>query len=749
MTVETPWHPTACILCECNCGIEVQLGDDGRSFAKIRGDKRHPASAGYTCNKALRLDHYQNADRLTTPLRRHPDGTFEAVDWDTAITEIAGRLTAIQQEHGGETIFYYGGGGQGNHLGGAYSPATMAALGARYRSSALAQEKTGEFWVNARMLGTPHRADFEHCEVALFIGKNPYQSHGFPRARTVLKQIAKDPDRTLIVIDPVRTDTADLADVHLQVRPGTDLWLLSALAAVLVQEELVDTDWIAEHVDGYGAVERVLRKVPIADYARIADIGEGVVRQVARRIAAAESVAVYEDLGVQMNRNSTVVSYVEKLVWLLTGNFGKPGTAYVPSNLSAIGRDRGSPAGEGPRSPVVGAPIISGLVPCNVIADEILTDHPARYRAMIIESSNPAHSLAGSARMREAIDALDLCVVIDVAMTETAQHADYVLPTPTQFEKFECTFFTFDFPRNIFHLRHPVLPAPPGLLTEPEIHARLVEAIGALGEDDYAPLRSAAALGREAFAQAFLPLMADPVMRRLAPVLLYRTLGPTLPDGAASAAVLWAAAHQMALANADGVRNAGYGEGLAAGERLFDAILSGAHGIVTTDDTYDASWQRLPRQRINLDVPELLEVVAGLAEQPPPQPDPAFPYVLSAGERRAFTANTIMRDPAWRKRDVSGDLRMSGADAQALGIDTGATVRVTTRAGAVEARVQVTDAMRAGHISLPNGFGLTSAGVRTGVAPNDLTRTQDRDEWVGTPWHKHVPARVEVVAAAG
>ena len=749
MTVETPWHPTACILCECNCGIEVQLGGDGRSFAKIRGDKRHPASAGYTCNKALRLDHYQNADRLTTPLRRRPDGTFEAVDWDTAIAEIAGRLTAIQQSHGGETIFYYGGGGQGNHLGGAYSPATMAALGARYRSSALAQEKTGEFWVNARMLGTPHRADFEHCEVALFIGKNPYQSHGFPRARTVLKQIAKDPARTLIVIDPVRTDTADLADVHLQVRPSTDLWLLSALAAVLVQEELVDTDWIAEHVDGYGAVEPVLRRVPIADYARIADIGEDVVRQVARRIAAAESVAVYEDLGVQMNRNSTVVSYVEKLVWLLTGNFGKPGTAYVPSNLSAIGRDRGSPAGDGPRSPVVGAPIISGLVPCNVIADEILTDHPARYRAMIIESSNPAHSLAGSARMREAIDALDLCVVIDVAMTETAQHADYVLPAPTQFEKFECTFFTFDFPRNIFHLRHPVLPAPPGLLTEPEIHARLVEAIGALGEDDYAPLRSAAAQGREAFAQAFLPLMADPVMRRLAPVLLYRTLGPTLPDGAASAAVLWAAAHQMAMANADGVRNAGYGEGLAAGERLFDAILSGAHGIVTTDDTYDASWQRLPRQRINLDVPELLEVVAGLAKQPAPQPDPAFPYVLSAGERRAFTANTIMRDPAWRKRDVSGDLRMSGADAQALGIDTGATVRVTTRAGVVEARVQVTDAMRAGHISLPNGFGLTSSGVRTGVAPNDLTRTQDRDEWVGTPWHKHVPARVEVVAAAG
>ena len=204
------WKPSACILCECNCGIEVLVGEDGRSFDKIRGDKLHPASAGYTCNKALRLGLHQNGDtgRITHPLRRRPDGTFEEIDWDTAISEIAARLGEVRDTFGGETIFYYGGGGQGNHLGGAYSPATMAAFGARYRSSALAQEKTGEFWVNARMLGSMTRADFEHCEVALFVGKNPYQSHGFPRARSVLKDIAKDPARSMIVIDPVRTDTA-------------------------------------------------------------------------------------------------------------------------------------------------------------------------------------------------------------------------------------------------------------------------------------------------------------------------------------------------------------------------------------------------------------------------------------------------------------------------------------------------------------------------------------------------------------
>ena len=741
---EPIWHPSACILCECNCGIEILLGEDDKTFAKIRGDKQHPASRGYTCNKALQLDTYQNGatDRVRTPLRRAADGHFEPIDWNTAIAQISDRLAAIRDEHGGETIFYYGGGGQGNHLGGAYASATMAAYGMRYRSSALAQEKTGEFWVNARMFGSSVRGDFEHCDVAVFIGKNPYQSHGFPRARSVLKEIAKDPKRTMIVIDPVRTDTAELADMHLQVRPGTDIYLLSAIAAVLVQDGLVDKTWIDEHVEGFEAVASVLSDVPVAHYCEVADVDEALVRQVASLIAHADSVAVFEDLGVQMNQHSTVVSYVEKLIWVLTGNFGKPGAQYLPTNLTAIGRDRGKPFDEMPRSPVVGAPIISGLVPCNMIADEILTDHPQRYRAMFVESANPAHSLAGSTRMAQALESLDLLVVVDVAMSETAQLADYVLPAPTQFEKFEATFFNFDFPDNIHHLRHPVLPAPDGVLPEPEIHARLVEACGALDDSDYEPLREAAAEGRAAFAAAFLALVTDPAKRRLAPVILYRTLGPTLPEGAASAAVLWAAAHQMAMTEPHSVGRAGHENG----ERLFEAILTGTHGVVMTTDTYETSWQRISNARIQVDLPELLAAVAGL-DIPAVLPDPEFPFVLSAGERRAFTANTIFRDPSWRKRDRDGALRMSQADAGTLGVRSGDMVRVCTASGSSEVAIEVTDRMRPGHISLPNGMGLsTTAGV-VGVAPNKLTSAADRDEWAGTPWHKHVPARVEVLAA--
>ncbi|HEV7865975.1 MAG TPA: molybdopterin-dependent oxidoreductase [Acidimicrobiia bacterium] len=744
-------------MCECNCGVEIRLADDGHTFERIRGDKAHPASKGYTCEKALRLDHYQNgrAGRITRPLRRRPDGTFEEIDWDTAIAEVAARLRAVQEaagpEVGGEAIFYYGGGGQGNHLGGGYGNALLKAVGGKFRSSALAQEKTGEFWVNHKMLGTMVRADFEHAEVAIFVGKNPWQSHSIPHARTTLKEIARDPERSLVVIDPRRTETAELADFHLQVRPGTDAWLLAALAGVIVQEDLVAHRWLADHTTEVGDALEALAAVPVADYCARSGVAEDLVRAAARRIAGATGgVAVFEDLGVQMNRHSTLVSWLEKLVWVLTGNFGRPGAQYSPSSLvdiTAGGKIRG-------KTPVLGMPLISGLVPCNVIAEEILTDHPARYRAMIVESANPAHSLADSQAMRQALAALDLVVVIDVAMTETARLAHYVLPASTQYEKWEATFFNFEFPRNVFHLRAPLLEPPDGPLPEPEIHARLVEALGVVTDEDLAPLKEAATHGRAAFASAFFTATAaNPALGAVAPVVLYRTLGPTLPDGAAAAAVLWAAAHRCAQSNPEGVRRAGFtGEGVMAGEQLFEAILSSRSGVVITDDEYGESWRRLrtPDGLIHVTVPELLDELRGLGAEPA-EPDPAWPFVLSAGERRSFTANTIMRDPAWRKRDAAGALRVSPSDADRLGLVDGGRARLTTRRGGGEVTVEVDERMQSGHLALPNGLGLDSRSedgrvVITGLAPNELTSAADRDPWAGTPWHKHVPAKLEPVA---
>jgi anaerobic selenocysteine-containing dehydrogenase len=742
--VAPEWQPTACILCECNCGIEVQL--DGRHLARIRGDKAHPASQGYTCNKAMRLDHYQNGrHRLTTPLRRRADGEFEEIDWDTAIAEIAARFTALRDEHGGETIFYYGGGGQGNHLGGAYSRAFLSAVGARYRSGALAQEKMGEGWVDAHLYGGHTRGDFEHAEVAVFVGKNPWQSQSFPRARVTLRELARDRDRALIVIDPVLTETAAMADIHLRVRPGTDAWCLAALLGVVVQDELIDEPFLDEHTRGGEAVLGALRELPVAEYARRCGVDESLIRVAARRIASAQSVSTFEDLGVQQAPNSTLCSYLNKLLWLLTGNYAKPGAMHLHSWLAPLARYDTS----APKTPVTGTSIIGGLVPCNVIAEEILTDHPARMRAMLIESSNPAHSLADSKRFVQALDALELVVVIDVAMTETARHADYVLPAASQFEKYEATFFNLEFPRNTFHLRAPLLEPLPGTLPEPEIYARLLRALDVVPSSLIDSLRVAAADGRARFAEAFVQAtMSDRRIAGLASYLLYETLGPALPDGAASAAALWGLAHRCALKYPDALRRAGHVDG----EALFDAMLSGRSGITLTLDDYEDAWAYVahPDKRIALEIPELLDEIRGLSADPPRYTTDELPLVLSAGERRANTANTIIRDPSWRKRDPGGALRISPADAGELGLQSGGRARIITAAGSAETLVEITDAMQPGHVSLPNGQGVDypdehGEPVLTGVPANELTSLQWRDRLAATPWHKHVPARVEAI----
>ena len=330
MTHDPAWRRTACILCECNCGLEVQLGGAGGDhLVKVRGDKAHPSSRGYACEKPHRLDHYQHGpDRLSSPLRRRADGSFEPIDWDTAIREVAARLAAVRDAHGGDAIFYYGGGGQGNHLPGAYATATRRVLGARYRSSALAQEKTGEFWVAARMMGSATRADFEHCDVALFLGKNPWHSHSIPRARVTLKALAADPARTLIVVDPRRTETAELADIHLAPRPGTDAHLLVAILGILLAEGLVDQAFLAAHVpaDELAQVSATIARHPVAEAIAHTGCDPALVYRAARAIGGARALASFEDLGVQMNRHSTLVSYLHRVLILLTGSLGKPGT---------------------------------------------------------------------------------------------------------------------------------------------------------------------------------------------------------------------------------------------------------------------------------------------------------------------------------------------------------------------------------------------------------------------------------------
>ncbi len=455
------WRKSACNLCYVNCGVEL-LVDQGR-ITKVRGDRENPKSQGYLCNKAARIPYYaHHRDRLTSPLRRRADGGFDEIDWDTAISEIAARLRDVVERHGGKTIARYGGGGQGNHAGGPYSGAVLRALGSLHGFNALSQEKTGDFWVNGHMFGsqTCHTAeDVHHCDLLFVIGANPWVAHGFPNARDHLNQIRKDPNRKLIVIDPRRTETAEMADLHLAVLPGADAFLLGAILATLIRRDALDHAFLEQHTVGFADVKEALLRIPVAQWAAAADIPLDQIERCVDMIVAAKAMTVRVELGIQQGVNSTLNSYLEKLLIMLTGSFGRKGTNQLHSWLQPLWTNTPNQ-----RFAPTDTEVIGGLLPANLLPQAILNDHPDRLRCVWIDSSNPANTVANTAEVEKALSALDLCVVVDVAMTETARLAHYVLPASSQYEKTEFTLFNFEFPTNYFHVRAAVVPPLEGTL---------------------------------------------------------------------------------------------------------------------------------------------------------------------------------------------------------------------------------------------------------------------------------------------
>ena len=293
-------------------------------------------------------------------------------------------------------------------------------------------------------------------------------------------------------------------------------------------------------------------------------------------------------------------------------------------------------------------------------------------------------------------------------MTETARLADYVLPAASQYEKPEATFFNLEFPRNTFHLRHPLLEPLPG-------HAARARDLGAArararrrrrrrSSSRCAPPRARAA---QAYAQA-LDGGDDRATRRsrgVLPYVLYETLGPTLPEGLQGAAALWGLAQRCAMTYPDAVRRAGH----ADGDALFDAILDGPlrdHVHASTSTRTTSATSPIPTSGSRSRSRSCSRSCARCATRSRASRATSSRSSSSVGERRSYTANDIFRDPGWRKRDADGALRVSAEDAARLGLDDGGRARVTTARGSAEATVEVSDAMLAGHASLPNGYGL-------------------------------------------
>jgi anaerobic selenocysteine-containing dehydrogenase len=643
-----------------------------------------------------------------------------------------------------------GGGGQGCHFEAAFGVRLLRALGSRYHYSALGQELTGIFWASGRFTGKQYLyaiPDEHRSDMILAIGWNGMQSHQMPRAPLVLREFSKNPDKLLVVIDPRKSETAEIADIHLPVRPGTDALLTRAMIAILLKEDWHDKEYIDRHVSGFAEIEPWFKDFDAEAAVKVCGLDFDQVREVCRLLST-RKWCMHTDLGIYMNRHSTVASYLHLAMAALCGRFCVAGGNVIPGSIMPLGAHTDERDPKTWRTVATGFPALMGVFPPNVMPEEILSDNPERLRAVLCCQSNPLRSFADTTAYEQAFQKLDLLVTCELAMTETAALSHYVLPALSAYESWDATFFAWTFPEIYFQMRRPIL-EPEGERCElSRIHVKLADALGLIPAIPDS-LKNAARGDRLAFGMELMKYAGEEP--RALPNMQYvlaKTLGEHL--GSANLAALWG---MLQVAPKDFRRcaaRAGFTPGPTMGEDIFRAVIDHPEGLIIGKADPENNFSSLQTEdgRVNIHIPEMADWVKSIApesEEKALMPDPNYPLILQAGRHMSMNANTIMRDPAWNEGKRDCTVLVHPADAAGLGIIDGQMVRVSTEAGRVEIEAEITEATRQGQVIIPHGFGMIHDGREHGANVNRLTKNTYRDRFAGTPLHRYVRCRIEAV----
>jgi len=456
--------------------------------------------------------------------------------------------------------------------------------------------------------------------------------------------------------------------------------------------------------------------------------------------------AVMSDLGILMNRHSTLVSYLEEILLSICGRVGEAGGNVFTGSLSSVGIDTPPEDPNTWRTASTDIPAIMGIFPPNVLPEEITSGRDDRIRALIVIGANPLRSYADTSAYERAFKKLDLLVVVDVALSETAAMADYVLPGRTAYESYDANLWGFNYPDIFFQLRRPVVRPAAETRESGWIMTDLAERMGLL-PDIPDSLHLAAQEDRSRFARELEQYVkANPEARSKLPFVLARTLGPVL--GSIHLASLWGMIWSATPRIKEAMARVGFSEGEDQVDRVYGAILDHPEGIWLGRLNPEKKRDYVSHDdgRIHLYSQELvdwLNSVTPEAEAEALKPDPDFPMVLVAGWHNDYNANTSMRDPVWNQGRRVGCLAVHPRDAAELGLADGESGRLTTRAGSATVEVEISNFTRLGMVIMPQGFGLDFDGQSVGINVNLLTHAGHRDRIAGTPYHRRVPCRLE------
>ncbi|UTA47864.1 molybdopterin-dependent oxidoreductase [Simiduia sp. 21SJ11W-1] len=688
-------HRRACHLCEAICGLEITT--DGTEILSIKGDKNDPLSGGFICPKAVALqDIHTDPDRLRTPKIKTQHGWRDA-SWDEAINLVADKLSAIQAQHGDDSVGIYAGNPAIHSIGTwLYSGLTTRVLNSRNRFSATSVDQLPHHVVGRLMYGHWLRipiVDLERTQWVLMLGANPLASNGSvmtaPNMPARLKALQARGGK-LLVVDPRRTETAKQADTYLPITPGTDVYLLLAMLQHLFERQLINLGHLQPLVAGVNAVAEAVRPFTPARAAQHTGISARTIESLAEALAREPKAAVYGRMGVSTQPHGSLCQWAIQLLNVLTGHLDVEGGLLLANPAIDPAAPGTNPQKFEPvQSRVRGLPAFAGEFPAAALAEEILTPGAGQIKALLTIAGNPVLSTPNGAQLDTAMSGLEFMVAIDLYLNETTRHADVILPpaSPLEREHYDLIFLALAV-RNTARYSDALFEKPASARHDWEIFA---------------------ALGNALRARKGLPEK------------------PAIAPDQLLAPMLEAGEYGLSLAQ---LRDQPSGIDLGPLRPKMAALYSKDAPIELAPERLIAALEHLPQS---------------------PGPAATGPATLALIGRRHIRSNNSWMHNYHRlvKGKPRDQLLMHPTDMAARNIAEGSQVRIASRVGEVCARVQACADIMPGVVSLPHGFGHHRDGIGTqvaaahaGVSVNDLTDHLLLDAVSGTAAVNGVPVTV-------
>lgn len=730
-------HYRTCPLCEATCGLEIHTVNG--EVTHIEGDKKDPFSKGYLCPKGFSLKElHHDPDRIREPMIRKGEEWF-TVSFEEAFKEVRKGLRGVIEAYGKDAVAVYLGNPNVHNLSGMlYLPIFLRALGSRNQYSASTVDQIPKQLAAEMMYGGDFSIpipDVDRTQYFLCIGANPVVSNGSlmtgPNMRGRLQDLKKRGGR-LVVVDPVRTATAKLADDHHFIKPGTDAYFLFSLLHTLFDEKLSKDDYLADYVNGLEEVKELAKEFSPEKMASVCGIDSEEIRMIARDISSASCAAVYGRMGTCTQSFGTINSWLIDVINYVTGNLDREGGVMftTPAAGGKTSRKKGYRFGRF-KSRVSEMPEVLGELPVACLAEEMETPGEGQVRAFVTVAGNPMVSTPNSKRLEEAAKNLDFMVSVDCYLNETTRHANVILPAPSPLERshYDLSFYQLSV-RNISHYSSPVFEKKKGQLDEWEILLKLASLIG-----DEEPSEGAVTKLDEATMQF---LINKDVKNDQSPVFGRN------PEEIMSSL-----------------------QGRKGPERMLDYMLrTGPYGD-HFKDAEGLSLSKLEKHPHGLDlgplqsrIPEILLTHTGKIELAPAlivndvkrlkDEISNKPDMMLIGRRHLRSNNSWLHNlPVLMKGKNRCTMLLHPNDAKRFDLEDGGVAEVESEAGRLQVTVEVTDDIMPGVASIPHGYGhglkgtkMDVAGQNEGVNSNLLSYEKRLDAVSGTAVLNGIPIAV-------